>query len=101
MDIDATEKIGHTLRKLRNERNLTQKTVASDLGKHQSYVSKIEMGEKSLHLYEVFAYADALDVPRTRLLSDVEHALTGRRTIPIHPAEVEYVVVALPEEGTE
>lgn len=99
MDIDATEKIGRTLRKLRSERKLTQTAVASELNKHQSYVSKIEMGEKSLHLYEVFAYADALDVPCSRLLSDVEHALTGKRTIPIHPAKNEYAIVELPGDN--
>lgn len=81
MDIEANKKIGNVLRELRKERGLRQTYVAEKLGKPQSYVSKIESGEKSLHLYEVFDYADAIQAPRARLLGNIELALTGKSDI--------------------
>lgn len=75
MDIEANKKIGNVLRRLRKERGLRQTYVAERLGKPQSYVSKIESGEKSLHLYEVFNYADAIQTPRLELIGHVEKVL--------------------------
>ena len=73
--------IGQRLKQLRKDAGLSQVQVAERLGKPQSYVSKIEAGTKSLHLYEVFSYADALGVARAELLAAVELALTGSSTI--------------------
>lgn len=98
MDIEATRKIGKKLRKMRRLNGLTQEQVAKDLEKPQSYISKIESGEKSLHLYEVFPYADALKVSRADLLGEVELTLTGKRTIPPH---VEYAIIDFPSEPPE
>lgn len=98
MDIEATKKIGKKLRILRRRNGLTQEQVANDLDKPQSYISKIESGEKSLHLYEVFPYADALKVSHADFLGEVELTLTGKRTIFPH---VEYDVIALPCDPSE
>ena len=81
MNIQANKQIGRVLKDLRKGNHLRQEDVARTLGKPQSYVSKIESGEKSLHLYEVFAYADALQTPRVELLGKIEQALTGTTTI--------------------
>ncbi len=99
MDVAANKKIGKKLRELREERGLRQTAVAERLHKPQSYISKIETGEKSLHLYEVFTYADAIEVPRGEMLGEIERVLTGRTTV--IPAHVEYAVIELPEESAE
>ena len=99
MDVVANRKIGKKLRELREERGLRQTAVAEKLKKPQSYISKIESGEKSLHLYEVFSYADAIDVPRGEMLGAVEFILTGRTTV--IPASTEYASIELPEEDVE
>lgn len=81
MDIEANKKIGNVLRRLRKERGLRQTYVAERLGKPQSYVSKIESGEKSLHLYEAFNYADAIQTPRLELIGHVEKVLMSDSAI--------------------
>ncbi len=100
MDIEATRKIGNKLRMLRRRNGLTQEQVAATLNKPQSYISKLESGEKSLHVYEVFSYADALEIHRADLLGEIELTLTNRRTIVSGPRD-EYSVVQLPTESSD
>ena len=61
MNIEKNMRIGRALHKLREEAHLTQSDVAAKLGKPQSFVAKIESGERSLHVAEFFDYARALD----------------------------------------
>ena len=100
MDIEATRKIGKKLRALRRKKGLTQEQVATTLNRPQSYISKLESGEKSLHVYEVFSYADALEIRRDDLLGEIELTLTNRRTIVSGPRD-EYSVVQLPTESSD
>lgn len=51
------EKIIERLRKARIEEGLTQQQVANKLGKPQSYVSKIESGERRLDVVEIKKFA--------------------------------------------
>lgn len=75
MNIEANRQIGRKLKELRKAQGLTQARVAKALSKPQSYVSKVESGEKSLHLYEVFDYAAALGIRSEALLSEARAAL--------------------------
>lgn len=75
MDIEANKRIGKKLRAIRLERGLRQTEIAQALGKPQSYVSKIESGEKSLHLYEAFDYAKALGMTSEQLVKSAETSL--------------------------
>lgn len=75
MNIEANKKIGKRLREIRMERGLRQVEIAHALGKPQSYVSKIESGEKSLHLYEAFDYAKALGITSEQLVENAEASL--------------------------
>ena len=61
MDIETNRAVGVALRELRQRANFTQAEVAARLGKPQSYVSKIESGERYLRVYELGDYAAALD----------------------------------------
>lgn len=45
---------------LREDRSLTQAEVAMRMGKHQSYVSKFERGERRLDIIEMIAVTKAL-----------------------------------------
>lgn len=45
------------------------------MGKPQSFVSKIESGERSLHVCEVFEYARALGIDAQMLIAEVEKAI--------------------------
>ena len=52
------KEIINRLKKARIEAGLSQKAVADKLGKPQSYVSKIESGERRLDVAEVKKFSD-------------------------------------------
>lgn len=76
MNVDANRAIGRCLKETRVRQGYTQSQLAGALGRPQSFVSKIESGERSLHLSEIFDYARALDVSIGRLMRDINAALS-------------------------
>ena len=62
MDTNLNRAVGVELKAMRDEANMTQDAIAKKLGKPQSYVSKLESGERSLRLPEISDYADALNI---------------------------------------
>lgn len=75
MDVEANRKIGSCLQSIRRETGMTQTELARKLCKPQSYVSKVEIGERNLFLNEVFRYAKVLGVPPTVLIERVGQAI--------------------------
>jgi transcriptional regulator with XRE-family HTH domain len=62
MDSRTDITVGSSLRQIRKRQGLTQVQVAERLSVPQSYVSKVETGERRLLLSEAYSYADALGV---------------------------------------
>lgn len=56
---------------------LTQVELASRMGKPQSFVSKVERGERRLDIAEFCQFADALGLEPSNLLKQVTVALKG------------------------
>lgn len=75
MNVDANKVCGRCVARLRKESGLTQIELAERLGMPQSYVSKVETGERSLRAYELFGYAKALEMGVESLVSRLEHAI--------------------------
>ena len=69
MDIEANKAIGAKLRDIRKRIPLTQIELAERLDKPQSYVSKIEMGERALQVSELPSYSNALETNPNDLIS--------------------------------
>lgn len=63
--------VGQALKELRRQSEKTQEQIASLLSVPQSFVSKVETGERSLKLYEAYAYADALGIDVAELVAAV------------------------------
>ena len=61
---------------IRREAGVTQVDLAAALGKPQSFVSKIENGERRLDLIEMIAVADALKVAPSTVLSGLEKRIS-------------------------
>ncbi len=80
MDANINRLIGMGLRKKRTELNLTQKQLAKRLGKLQAYVSKMELGERSLQASEVFEYARALEISWIELMSEIQTRIESGTT---------------------
>ncbi len=69
--------VGSSLRKLRETAGLTQTELAHRLLMPQSYVSKVETGERALRVGEVFAYSEALGIPAEAVLQKLAESLDG------------------------
>lgn len=66
---------GCVLRKIREERSVSQEALAYMGGYHRTYIGQLERGEKSPSLRTIFALAASLDVTPSNLLSEVERLL--------------------------
>ena len=75
---DAHAALLDLLRRARKEAGLTQATVAERLGKPQSYVAKIEGGERRLDVVEFVALARALDADPGAIVAEFERITAGR-----------------------
>ena len=67
------------LRRLREERQLTQVEVAARLGQPQSFVSKIELGERRIDLADLRLLTQALGVNLVDVVAEWESSLRPRR----------------------
>jgi transcriptional regulator with XRE-family HTH domain len=59
---DAYGELRDALITARREAGLSQEKLAAKLGRAQTFVSKIELGERRLDLIELVVWAEALDV---------------------------------------
>lgn len=75
MNVAANKVCGRCLAQMRQDALLTQVELAERLGAPQSFVSKVETGERSLRLYEQFAYARALNVDIVSFVTTIDRAL--------------------------
>lgn len=56
------------LRELRSTAGLTQAELAERLGRHQSFVSKVESGERRIDLVELHRYCTVLGVDLVKVV---------------------------------
>lgn len=63
------------LKQLREEQGVTQATLAAKLKVPQSFVSKVESGERRLDILELRQVCVALDVPLRKMVQRLEEAL--------------------------
>jgi len=69
MDIETFyEKIGKNIKKIREQRHLTQETLAEKSGISQDYLGKIEVCINRPGLKTIFKLSKALDVEPSELL---------------------------------
>lgn len=65
---DVRKEFGNHLRKLREERGLTQEELAGKAGMHFTYVGQIERGLRNPSLVNIRRLAKALNVSGGKLL---------------------------------
>lgn len=63
------------LRKARESKGLTQTEVAERLGQTQSFVSKVERGERRLDVVELRAFCTALTIAFPSFLTSLDRAI--------------------------
>ena len=77
MNVDANRTCGKCLSQIRREQGITQVELAKKLRVPKSFISKVETGERSLRVYEQFAYAEALGIAVGVLVQRLEADLSG------------------------
>ncbi|HQX55732.1 MAG TPA: helix-turn-helix transcriptional regulator [Pyrinomonadaceae bacterium] len=65
------------LRRLRASKSLTQVQIAERLNQTQSFVSKVERGERRLDVVELRAFCRALGIDFAAFLTELESRLEG------------------------
>lgn len=80
-DRGALEKraFARVLMTLREERGMTQETLAFESGYHPKYISLLERGKNSPSLTAILEIARALDTTGAQLVQRVENLLPGNR----------------------
>ena len=66
-----------TLKEVREEKGLSQTEVAERLGKTQSFVSKVERGERRLDIVEVRTFCIAIGVSFPSFIDRIERSITS------------------------
>jgi len=60
------------LRELREQKHFTQKDLADKIGSDQTFISKIEIGERRVDIIELKYICDALEMDLTEFVKKVE-----------------------------
>lgn len=63
---------GQVLKQRREALNLSQEELAFDAGLHRTYISLLERGVKSPTLNVLFRLAEALDIPPSQFIQEIE-----------------------------
>jgi len=66
------ENFGKILRRLRNAKGWSQEDLAARLEISRSHIGRLETGEKQPSLNMLFRLADALEVPATVIIAEME-----------------------------
>ena len=62
--------VGRNIRRLRQERGLSQEDLADEIGVHRTYMGGVERGERNLTLRSLERLAERLGVSPLSLLAD-------------------------------
>lgn len=69
-DDPLLRRVGHRVRKLRDEKGVSQEALADIVGVDRTYMSGIERGVRNMSLLKLRDVAKALNVPIRALLAD-------------------------------
>ena len=67
--------VGETLRRLREERHLSQEDLAERAMVRRSYISQVELGVSSLSLKTLFRIAQGLETKPSEIVREIESNL--------------------------
>lgn len=72
---DVRVAFGAAVRKFRHAKGLSQEKLAEDAEIHRTYVGDVERGIRNIALINMVRLANALGVPLSRLISEMESHL--------------------------
>ena len=63
---------GRAVRFFRTQRGMSQEALADAAGIHRTYIGDVERGKRNIALVNMHRIADALNVPLSQIIRDVE-----------------------------
>ena len=73
MQKDLLFVFGHTIRRLRLSKDISQETFADMCNLHRTYISDIELGKRNVSLENIGKIEEALDICISDLFKEVEN----------------------------
>jgi len=80
--MNKTNVIGQTIKKLRENKGLTQEVLSGLAGLDRTHYSKIERGLRSPTLETLFKIAEALDIAPHEIILEIEKIWIPQNDIP-------------------
>ncbi len=71
--------LGETIRRIRQEKRMTQHQLAYQSGLHRAYIGHIERGEKSIGLKNLKKIADGLGVSLCMLIEPIDQKWPNKK----------------------
>jgi transcriptional regulator with XRE-family HTH domain len=71
-EADPRAAFGEAVRKLRLKKQFSQEKLAELAGIHRTYIGDVERGERNVSLLNMARLARALEVPLSRIVTDME-----------------------------
>lgn len=69
--MDLPKVVGTNIKRLREQRNVAQDSLAHEAGIHVTYLSGVENGRRNITLVVLQRIAESLGVPASALVSEV------------------------------
>ena len=76
--MDVRKRVGINLRRLRQDRGLSQEELAFESGLHRTYISGVERGVRNPTVLVLQEIATALEVPAAQLLEETPRRKKSR-----------------------
>lgn len=74
-------KLGNRIRALRTKCGISQEELAFRTGLHRTYIGSAERGERNVSVINIVAIAKALNVPISKLFSEIEYIIKNEKEI--------------------
>lgn len=72
MSEEILNRFGYAVRRIRQDRHISQERLADRCGLHRTYISDVELGKRNVSLENIEKMAHAFDMTMAELFTEVE-----------------------------
>lgn len=93
--MNISKEIGLQIRYYRKGMHLTQEQLAEICNLHPTYIGQLERGEKNATVESIYRIAKGLNIPLSKLLTNIEFTEDNVHDIPLH---IYHQLLSLPSD---